>query len=62
MCSHLWQAVLVRGEGSSLFRACQIAHESARATARALTTCATHGAWTQQCTEGEVHGVAVHHV
>ena len=28
----------------------------------AAPTCATHGAWTQQCTEGKVHGVGVHHV
>ena len=25
-------------------------------------TCATHGACTQLCTEGKVHGVGVHHV
>ena len=27
-----------------------------------LDLCRTHGARTQQCTEGEVHGVAVHPV
>ena len=29
---------------------------------RAAHTCAPHGARAQQCTEGEVHGVGVHHV
>ena len=34
-----------------------------RAPASARSTpVATHGAWTQQCTEGKVHGVGVHHV
>ena len=31
-------------------------------TCGGVATCATHGAWTQQCTEGKVHGVGVHHV
>ena len=27
-----------------------------------LRLCHTCGAWTEQCTEGKVHGVAMHHV
>ena len=32
------------------------------AGARLAITCATHGAWDQQCTEGKVHGVGLHQV
>ena len=40
-----------------------VAHSASRRMATwKKTTCATHGARDQQCTEGKVSGVAVHHV
>ena len=45
--------------------ACTIPRRSCRrrrTACRLLRTCATHGARTQQCTEGKVHGVEENHV